>query len=68
LFQFGEGQNCTIFTKIGTKLRQKLKYRNQIKSEEMTPGIILTCGIVIATSFYHFHVAWWQLDTSQIFI
>jgi len=24
--KFGEGQNCTIFTKIGTKLRQKLKY------------------------------------------
>jgi len=25
LFQFGEGQNCTIFTKIETKLRKKIK-------------------------------------------
>ena len=37
--QFGEGQNCTIFTKIGTKLRQKLKYRDQVENQKMTPPI-----------------------------
>jgi len=37
LFQFGGGQNCIIFTKIGTKLRQKIKYRDQIENEKMTP-------------------------------
>jgi len=67
LFQFEEGQNCTIFTKIGTKLRQKLEYRDQIENEEMTPGIILTPVIVTTTSLCHYHVARWQLDTWQMF-
>jgi len=49
LFQFGERRNCTIFTKIGTKLRQKLKYRDQIENEKMTSSIIVTCGTVTAT-------------------
>jgi len=49
LFQFGEQQNCTIFTKIETKLRQKLKYRDQIENEKMTSGIIVTRGTVTAT-------------------
>jgi len=31
----------------------------------MTPGIILTRVTVTATSLYHGHVAWWQLDTWQ---
>jgi len=30
-------------------LRQKLKYRDQIENEKMTPDIIVTCGIVIVT-------------------
>jgi len=33
------GQNCPTFTKIGTKLSQKLKYKNQIEDEEMTPNV-----------------------------
>jgi len=37
------------FTNIGTKLRQKLKYRNQIENEKMTPAITVTRGIVTAT-------------------
>jgi len=57
LFQFGEGRNYTIFTKIGTKLRQILKYKNQIENEKMTPSIIVTRGIVTVTSLYHCHVA-----------
>jgi len=28
-----------LLKKFGTKLRQKLKYRNQIENEEMTPDI-----------------------------
>jgi len=28
--------------KIENKLRQKLKYRDQIENKEMTPGIIVT--------------------------
>jgi len=67
LFQFGEEQNCTIFTKIQTKLRRKLEYMNQIETEKMTSGIILTFGIIIATSLCHCHVARRQLDTWQIF-
>jgi len=51
LFQFGKRRNCTIFTKIGTKLRQKLEYRDQIEIEEMTLGIILT--LVIVTAMWH---------------
>jgi len=46
LFQFGGGRNCIIFTKIETKLRQKLKYKDQKENEKMTPGIIVTCGTV----------------------
>jgi len=42
-------RNCTIFTKIKTKLRQKLKYRDQIENEKMTSGIIVTCGTITAT-------------------
>jgi len=57
VFQFGEGQNCTIFTKIETKLRQKLKYRDQIENEKMTPDIILTRDIITVTSLCHCHVA-----------
>jgi len=49
LFQFGGGRNCTIFTKIRTKLRQKLKYRDQIENEKMTSDIIVTRGTVTAT-------------------
>jgi len=33
-----------LLTKIGTKLRQKLKYWDQIENREMTPGIIVTRG------------------------
>jgi len=57
LFQFGGERNCTIFTKIGTKSRQKLKYRDQIEIEKMTPDIIVTCGTVTATWHYQCHVA-----------
>jgi len=32
-----------------TKLRQKLKYRDQIENEKMTPDIIVTRDIVTAT-------------------
>jgi len=46
LFQFGERRNSTIFTKIGTKLKQKLKYMDQIENEKMTSGIIMTRGTV----------------------
>jgi len=53
LFQFREGPNCTIFTKIGTKLRQKLEYRDQNEIEEMTPGIILTPDIITVTPLCH---------------
>jgi len=49
LSKFGEGQNCTSFTKIRTKLRQKLKYWDQIENREMTPSIIVICGTIIAT-------------------
>ena len=49
MFQFGRRRNCIIFTKIGTKLRQKLKYRDQIENEKMTHAIIVTRGIVTAT-------------------
>ena len=61
-----KGRNCIIFTKIGTKLRQKLEYRNQIENEEMTRDIILTHGIITATSLCHCHVARRQLDMWQI--
>jgi len=57
LFQFEEGRNYTIFTKIGTKLRQQLEYGDQIENEKMTPGIILTCGTITATSRFHCHMA-----------
>jgi len=50
LFQCGERKNWTIFTKIRTKLRQKLGYKDQIETEKMTHGIILTCGIITSTS------------------
>jgi len=33
----------------------------------MTPGIIVTCGIVTATSHYHYHVARDHRDMWQIF-
>ena len=56
MFQFAEGQNCTVFIKIGTKLRQKLEYRDQIKTKEMTPGKILTPIVVTATSLCHCNV------------
>ena len=49
MFQFGERRNCTIFRKIGTKLRQKLKYSNQIENEKMASGIIVTRGTVTVT-------------------
>jgi len=32
-----------------TKLRQKLKSKDQIENEKMTPGIIVTHGTIIAT-------------------
>jgi len=65
LFQFGERQNCIIFTKIETKLRQKLKYMNQIENEKMTHAIIVTRGIV--TWYCHCHVARYQQATWQMF-
>jgi len=68
LFQFGERRSCTIFTKIMTKLRQKLKYKDQNENEEMTPDIIMTRDIVIATSLNHCHMARRQRDMWQIFI
>jgi len=37
------------FTKIEIKLRQKLKYKNQIEYEKMTPGIIVTRGTITVT-------------------
>ena len=49
MFQFGGGRNCIIFTKIKTKLRQKLKYKDQIVNEKMTPLIIVTRGTITAT-------------------
>jgi len=49
LFQFGEERNCIIFTKIATKLRQKLEHKDQIENEEMTSVIILTRGIITIT-------------------
>ena len=49
MFQFGGGRNCIIFTNIGIKLRQKLKYKDQIENEKMTPGIIVTRGTITAT-------------------
>jgi len=42
LVSIWRGQNSTIFTKIGTKLTQKLKYWEQIENKEMKPGIIVT--------------------------
>jgi len=62
-----ERKNWTIFKKIGTKLRQKLEYKDQIEIEEMTPDIILTCGIITATSLCHCHVARRSFDTWQFF-
>jgi len=58
LFQFGEGQNCKIFTKIGTKLRQKLKYRDQIENEEMTSSIRVTRDIVTIT--------WYNISLTRV--
>ena len=52
IYKFGEGQNYTIFTKIGNKLRQKLKYWDQIENREMTPGIIVTRDTTI-TAMWH---------------
>jgi len=49
LFQFRGGRNCRIFTKIGTELRQKLKYRDQIENEKMTLDIIVTRGTITVT-------------------
>ena len=57
MFQCGERKNWIIFTKVETKMRQKLEYKDQIETEEMTPGIILTCGIITITSLCHCHVA-----------
>jgi len=31
LFQFGGGRNCTIFTKIGTKLRKNKNTRTKLR-------------------------------------
>jgi len=68
LFQFGKGWNCTTFLKNGTELRQKFKYRYQIENEEMTSTVILTRGIVTATSPCHCHVAPRQLTCDKLFI
>jgi len=57
LFRFGKERNCTILTKIGTKLKQKLEYNDQIENEKMTPGLILTHGIITVISLCHCHVA-----------
>ena len=67
MFKFRDGWNCTIFTKIGTKLRQKLEYNDQIETEEMILVIILTPSIITTTSLCHCHVARRQLDTWQFF-
>jgi len=40
---------------------------DQIENEKMTLSIILTRGIIIATSLCHCHVARLQLDTWHIF-
>ena len=49
-------------------MRQKLGYKDQIETEEMTPGIILTCGIITTTSLCHCHVARRPFDTWQFFL
>ena len=49
------------------KLRQKLKCRDQIENEKMTPDIILTCDIVISMSLCHGYMTRCQLNTWQLF-
>jgi len=44
-----EGTKLHIFTKNWTKLKQKLKYYDQIENEKMTSDIIVTRDTVIAT-------------------
>ena len=51
-FQFGEGPNCSFFTKIETKSRQKYKYKNQIENKGVTPDIIVTHATVTVTSHH----------------
>jgi len=48
LFQFGGGRNCIIFTKIWTKLRQKIKEGPNWEWENDTSQIV-TRGTVTAT-------------------
>jgi len=57
-----ERDEIVTFKKMGTKLGQKLKYRDQIKNEEMTPGIIVIHDTITTTSHYHCHVTQCQLD------
>jgi len=48
-------------------LRQKLEYKDQIETEEMTPGIILTLTL---SRSHHFVTATWhdELGMWQIFL
>jgi len=55
------------FYKNKTKFRQKLEYKNQIENGEMTPSIILPCGITTITSLCHCHMARRPFDTWQFF-
>jgi len=41
---------------------------DQIENEKMTLSVIVTCGIVTATSYCCYHVVRRQLDTWQKFI
>ena len=52
---------------IGIKLRQKLKYWNQIETKEITYSITVTRDTIIVTSHYHCYVARCQFDKWQIF-
>jgi len=48
--------NCIFFTKIMTKLRQKLNYKDKIENKDMTPDIILIRDIITVTSLCYCYV------------
>jgi len=52
-----------MFTKLGTKLRQKLEYVDRIENEKMTSVIVLTRDIITVTSYCHCHMTRRQLHT-----
>jgi len=66
LFQFEEGKNCTLFTKIVTKLKQKLEYKDQFENEKMTHDIIVT-RIIVTSLLCHCHMTQCQRDKFFIF-